>query len=197
MSASAPVSEPRGAFALLAAGRGERFGVGKLTADLAGKPLWRWAADSAISATMRELHLITNDARIARDARSLGWLVHPNPEADEGVASSIRIAARAAASSMRLVIALADMPFVEPEYLRRLAVATGVVFTAQRDGRAGVPAAFPLEAYPQLLALAGNRGAAGILWPGSRCVEPASSDSLLDVDTEADLERARTIALRR
>lgn len=196
MSVSAPAPEPRSAFALLAAGKGERFGGGKLTADLVGKPLWRWAADSAISAGMRELHLVTNDARITREATSGGWIVHPNQAADEGVASSIRIAACAAASSRRLVIALADMPFIEPEHLRRLASGKGVAFTSQLDGRAGVPAAFPSEAYPQLLELAGNRGAAGVLWPDSRCLNPASPDSLLDVDTDADLECARTIALR-
>ena len=197
MSASALPPDPQGAFALLAAGKGERFGGGKLTADLAGKPLWRWAADSAVSARMRHRHLVTNDARIASEAASFGWIVHPNPEADEGVASSIRIAAHAAASSTRLVIALADMPFVEAEHFRRLAGSAGVAFTAQIDGRAGVPAAFPPEAYPQLRALAGNRGAASINWPGSMSFQPASPDSLLDVDTEADLERARAIAFRR
>jgi len=196
MSGSAPARELRGAFALLAAGKGERFGGGKLTVDLGGKPLWRWAADSAVLAGMSELLVVTNDAQIAREATAAGWIVHPNQAADEGVASSIRIAACAAASSRRLVIALADMPFVEVEHLRRLASGKDVAFTSQLDGRVGVPAAFPSEAYPQLIELAGNRGAASVPWPNRICLDPASPDSLLDVDTEADLERARTIAVR-
>ena len=196
MSASVAAAEPRTAFALLAAGKAERFGGGKLTVDLGGKPLWRWAVDSAMSAGISVLHVVTNDAQIAQEAIAAGWIVHPNQAADEGVASSIRIAASAAASSQRLVIALADMPFVESAHLRRLASAKGVAFTSQLDGHAGVPASFPAEAYPQLVELAGNRGAAGGLWPNSRCLDPASPDSLLDVDTDVDLKYARTIAVR-
>ena len=196
MSAFAPTPDSPAAFALLAAGRGERFGGGKLAADLAGKPLWRWAADSALLAGLCEVHVITNDSQITHEATAAGWVAHSNHAADEGVASSIRIAARAVASSTRLVIALADMPFIEPEHLGRLASSNGVVFTAQLDGRAGVPAAFPSQAYAQLAELAGNRGAAGIRWLDPTILHPASRESLFDVDTEADLEQARAVAVR-
>lgn len=197
MSASAPAPEPRCGFVLLAAGKGARFGGGKLTANLGGKPLWRWAADSAVKAGMNALHVITNDPQIACEAAAIGWTVHPNQSADEGVASSIRIAAGAAASCQRLVIALADMPFVDPEHLRQLAAAKGAAFTAQADGRAGVPAAFPKAAYAQLVTLTGDRGAAALHWPDSESITPASPEALFDIDTAAHLDRAREIAVRR
>ncbi len=197
MSAFAPLPEPRCGFVLLAAGKGARFGGGKLTANLGGKPLWRWAAESAVMGGMNALHLVTNDPQIASEAAAIGWTVHPNQAADEGVASSIRLAARAAASCQRLVVALADMPFVEPEHLRRLAAAKGAAFTKQSDGCAGVPAAFPATAYAQLARLTGNRGAAALHWPDSESITPASPEALFDIDTAADLDRAREIAVRR
>lgn len=195
-SSSARWPDPQPAFALLAAGSGQRFGGRKLTADLGGKPLWRWAADSAVSAGLRELHIVTNDMQIAHQAGAIGWSVHSNDAVDEGVASSIRIAVRAAASASSLVVALADMPFIEPAHFLRLASTTGVAFTAQPDGRAGVPAAFSSINYAKLAALTGNRGAAGLSWPGSTILPAASPDSVFDVDTAADLEQARAIALR-
>jgi len=196
MSASGPQPELHAAFALLAAGRGTRFGGGKLTADLAGRPLWRWAAESAVEAGLRHIHVVTNDAIVTRECEAAGWTAHPNPQADEGMASSVRIAASATAQFERMVLALADMPFIEPAHLRRLASAPGVAFSRQPDRRDGVPAAFPRESGPRLSQLSGNRGAASLAWPGAQSFSPALNESLFDVDTPEDLERAQAIALR-
>jgi molybdenum cofactor cytidylyltransferase len=182
---------------LLAAGRGARFGTGKLTADLHGRPLWQWAADAAVAAGYHHRHIITNDPTIAQCAEADGWTVHPNPIAEEGVASSIRIAAELAASSPRLVISLADMPFVEPDHLRRLGSDDQTAFTRQPDGRPGVPAGFPASALSALQALAGNRGAGGLDWPAAKLLDVTDTDCLFDVDTATDLDAARSIAIRR
>tara|TARA_E500000305_G_scaffold104287_1_gene100493 strand:- start:183 stop:782 length:600 start_codon:yes stop_codon:yes gene_type:complete len=193
MSACAYQPDGTTAFVLLAAGKAARFGGGKLTSNLDGKPLWRWAADSAVAAGFPQLHIVTNDPLIA-DAH---WTTHSNPEAEEGIASSIRIAAEIASSCTRLMIALADMPFVEPAHLRALAAADDAAFTRYPNGRDGVPAAFPQSALPKLLKLTGNRGATAIDWPQSTSIEPPSPTSLYDVDTPDDLARAQDIALRR
>ena len=197
MSGFAPKSEARCAFVLLAAGQGARFGPGKLLADLAGRPVWRWAIESALEAGLEDLHVVTNDPRIADDCKAAGWSVHGNPTARQGIASSLAIAAQATRHAQRTVIALADMPFVEPRHFGRLASGQGVHFTRHLDGRPGVPAGFPAPARDRLLLLEGDRGAASLDWPDASTVEPPTCDSLFDIDTPDSLRQAQEIALRR
>lgn len=197
MSGSALPSERPIAFALLAAGRGERFGPGKLTADLGGKPLWRWAVDCAGDAGMNEIFVITNDAAIDGECRPRGWSVIANPDAASGIASSIRLAAGVAPPAGRLIIALADMPFVAAAHLRAFATGDRTAFTRYPNGKCGVPAAFSYRATRRLLTLEGDRGAASLDWPDAHPIDPPSAATLLDVDTPAALARARAIALRR
>ncbi len=201
MNSSVPPPELRSggrcAYALLAAGRGMRFGKDKLLADLAGKPLWRWAIDAAVEAGFDELHVVTNDRAIAAECDASGWSVHANPRAASGMASSIAVAARATASADRTVIALADMPFVEAAHLQRLARAGRVAFTRYPDGAHGVPAGFPKAARDRLLALEGNRGAGSLDWSCPAVIEPPSPASLIDVDTLSRLDAAQGVALRR
>ena len=195
-SACAPPLDRSIAFALLAAGGAQRFGGRKLLADLDGKPLWRWAAESAKAAGFATRFLIASAGNVAvLEGEAEGWLVHANRDAHEGLASSIRAASQLAAPYQRLVIALADMPFVEPAHLRRLALGTGLAFTRYPAGREGVPAAFPNECFAALEKLRGDRGAAALDWHAGRMsLSPSSPETLFDVDTVADLERARIIA---
>lgn len=185
----------RAAFALLAAGAATRFGGDKLLADLAGKPVWRWAADAACGADLPDIHVVTNDSRIAAECFAVGWQVHPNPDAESGIGTSIAVAAAATAYAARTVFALADMPLVEAAHLAAIAAMDGVVFTRQPDGRPGVPAAFPQIDCKRLKALAADRGAASLDWPTARIISPPTPDSVLDIDTPATLERARAIAV--
>lgn len=189
------MTEP--AFVLLAAGRGARMGGGKLTAELHGQPLWRWAARAAELAGFAERCIVTNDAEIGAQAQATEWQVAANAQAAEGIAASLRIAAALPRADMRLVIALADMPFVAPAHLTALAAAPATVFTAWPGGKRGIPAAFTPQDRARLARLAGDRGAAALDWPGASVVAPGSPDELLDVDTQADLARARERTLRR
>lgn len=196
-NASAPLSERPVSFALLAAGRGQRYGAGKLTADLCGRPVWRWAVDSACAAGIADIRVVTNDPRIAADCARQGWEAVANPHADTGIASSLRLAARGGAPDGTVIVALADMPFVEAAHLRRLAAMGRTAFTRYPSSHAGVPAAFTPEGRQRLSALTGDRGAASLDWPDAEIVPPPSATSLLDIDTPAALDRAREVALRR
>lgn len=197
MSGSAQHSDLAAAFVLLAAGRGARFGEGKLLADLCGRPLWRWALDSAFDGGFKALHIVTNDPRISVACARLGVMCHANPAADEGIASSIAVAVRSSEAAPRTVIGLADMPFVPPDHLRRLAFADPAAFTRYPGGHRGVPAAFPREDSLRLLTLEGDRGAASIPWRDATEIEPGDPEDCFDVDTPAALEQARAIAIRR
>ena len=192
-SGSAPPLDRSIAFALLASGGARRFGGGKLFADLGGRPLWRWATDTAEVAGFGPRFLIASE----RDApvwehEAEGWTICVNRDAAEGIASSIRAACRVAAQCRRLVIGLADMPFVDPAHLRTLASAKGAAFTRYPSGREGVPAAFPSDCFAALDELRGDRGAAALSWAGRRAIlQPPSQHTLFDVDTAEDLDRAR------
>ncbi|WP_120718178.1 nucleotidyltransferase family protein [Tsuneonella amylolytica] len=192
------ISDRRGtAFALLAAGRGARFGPGKLTADLAGKPLWRRSVDAAFEASIDAIVVVTNDAAIAAMCAAEGWQAVANPDAASGIASSVQVAARATDEFDRTIVALADMPFVEPAHIAALVAAGGTAFTCLPGGRPGVPAAFDRAGRARLAVLTGDRGAAALDWPDAHLIQPADPESLLDVDTPEALERARALAVRR
>ncbi len=190
MSSYAPPLDPSIAFALLAAGRSERFGGGKLEASFAGKPLWRWAADTAAAAGFATRFVIVPDPPMQLDAAE-GWTIAVNSNADCGIASSIALACSLATDCRRLVIGLADMPFVEAGHLRALAMAEGVAFTSYHSGREGVPTGFPREAFATLASLQGDRGAATLPWANRVAITPTSPASLIDIDTPEDLERAQ------
>ena len=185
--------------AMLAAGGATRFGGGKLARTLADKPLWQWAANAAAAAGfVQRICIVRDDSVPAREMQALGWSVIVNPDAEAGIASSIRLACSAAAACRKLVIALADMPFVTSDHFRTLALSKGVAFTRYPSSRIGVPAAFPHDAFRKLAMLEGDRGAASINWgPGIAAIAPASPETLIDIDTPDDLVRAHTMLARR
>lgn len=200
MSVSAPPLDPSVTFALLAAGSSTRFGdSGKLDAVLGHKPLWRWAAEAAVAAGfMTRMLIVSSDLKGSASAVSEGWSIAVNPDPAAGISGSIKLACAQAAACKRLVIALADMPFVESDHLRILALGNGVSFTRYPSGRDGVPAAFPRTTFAVLRTLQGDRGAASHPWDlNISSIKPRSPDSLIDVDTPEQLERAGAILAAR
>ena len=194
-NACAPSLDASIAFALLAAGSADRFGSRKLLADLGGRPLWRWAAANAERAGFKtRLLIVPASCYWSESDRADGWSLCVNSAPEEGMASSIRVACEAAGSCHRLVIALADMPFIEPSHLRRLAVSEHAVFTRYPNGRNGVPASFPRARFGSLATIQGDRGAGALAWAeNAASMAPASHVSLMDIDTANDLARARKL----
>ena len=177
--------DPSIALVLLAAGRSKRFGSDKMTAKLDGKPLWEWSAQAAESAGFQSLYLVVGDHSSMGSRR--GWDRVVNRDAERGMGASIAAGVTAAAAHTRVVIALADMPYVGAEHLQMLGQGRGAIFTRQADGRAGTPAAFDRESFAQLRSLDGDKGARSLKIPGARCVEPRCDRMLLDIDRPADL----------
>lgn len=174
---------------LLASGQSSRFEGNKLTTELEGRPLAEWAMDTAEEAGFTRKILVTRrDCLLPRKYRN--WNVVVNDNAADGLSASIRAGVSAAEDCKRVVITLADMPFVSASHLVRLANAAAPAFTRYPDGRKGCPAAFPSQAFPALLALDGDRGAASIVFPDEQVFDAGNSCSLADVDTRADLRNA-------
>ena len=182
-----PLLDPDIALILLAAGRSERFGGDKLTAPFRGKSLWEWAAGSAERAGFAHLYLIVGDH--SKIGIRQNWQTVVNPAAASGMGTSIAAGVAAAASHRRIVIALADMPMVDPNHLRLLAAESGPVFTRQADGTAGSPAAFDDDSFNALRSLGGDRGARSLSFPDAKIIEPGEEALVVDIDTPSELAR--------
>lgn len=88
----------------------------------------------------------------------------------------------------------ADMPFVLPDSIARVAaaLASHEVAYARHDGRRGHPVAFRATLKDQLLALSGDTGARAIVQGAdSVSVDVDDPGVLVDIDTVADLDAAR------
>ena len=179
--------------AVLAAGRGSRFGGDKLDADCGGKPLGQWALDAVAAAGLDPGMIVVGPDKPQFAAASMGWQLLTNPDPDAGQGGSVALAARAA-GGRALLLVLADMPLVDPEHLRRLARCPGSAATLYPDGRVGAPACVAAEHVGQLERLTGDRGAGGVLagLPGLTAMG-ADPGSLLDVDDAGNLEQVRAL----
>ena len=119
----------------------------------------------------------------------------------EGLATSIRVGVAAAEVLTEpavdaVLLTLVDQPAVGPELLDRLIAAlenapAGLVAAAYA-GTIGVPALFARRHFPALLALSGDRGGKSVLAAhGAAVVAIPFPEGVFDIDTPADLERAR------
>lgn len=184
--------------AVLAAGRASRFGGGKLDADCAGQPLGRWVLDAVAAAGLPAGVIVTGpDAPLF--ARTSGWELLANPRAEDGLGTSVALAAQEAlrCGASSLLVLLADMPLVGAVFLRQMAASQAPAATRYPAGRPGVPALFGAGLLPELAALTGDRGAASVLAGRAdvALIEPPPG-MLADVDTAQDLA-AVTALLRR
>lgn len=180
------------AVALLAAGRSKRFGAAdKLAATLAGRPLIDWAAEAGRSVDASQRVAVTGPD-MPQNSCPVGYARLVNHDAEGGLGSSLRIAARHAreTGASALLVLLADMPFVRPSHLSLLIATFGAdpvmpVFSNAPANSAQPPAILPAALFPILEALDGDSGARSLA-RGATLVE-APADTLVDVDTPADL----------
>jgi len=177
---------------ILAAGSGRRMGGPKALLPVDGDTLLRRAARAALDAGCLPVLAVVGDW----DPGLAGWKVQTviNPEASEGMASSIRRGITALAAEAAVLILPVDMPAVDASLLRRL------LDLAEADpsrpaacaygGTMGVPAVFPRRCFPELLELRGDRGAKAILQREGAASLPFPRGEE-DLDTPLDLEAFR------
>jgi molybdenum cofactor cytidylyltransferase len=115
-----------------------------------------------------------------------------NPDAAEGIASSIRTGVRIAESNARILIMLCDQPFITIEHLRELVAIDAPIVASGYSNIAGVPAAFAPQFAAELLALRGDRGARVVIEAHRDVVHIVPfDDAAVDIDTEYDLRKLR------
>lgn len=181
--------------AVLAAGAGSRFGASpieaKLDALLAGKPVGQWVLEAVAKADLPPGVIVVGE-EAPRFALTSGWPLLVNPRARQGIGTSLALAAgRALAQGRALLVLLADMPLVEPGFLRDLAGTGSLAATLYPSGKRGVPALLSPALLPQVAALAGDEGAGALLVAQREITlwQPPAA-MLLDVDRPEDLARA-------
>ena len=183
---------------LLAAGAGRRFGADKLSAALPdGTPVAVAAARSLLAAGC-EVHAVVRaaDAGIAPALGRVGAVLVPCANAYLGMGHSLACGVRASADADGWLIALADMPFVQPASVAAVAgalVAGAGIAAPSVGGRRGHPVGFAAGFREALLRSCGDQGARGLLRAhADRIVDIPVADPgvLRDVDRPEDLSPA-------
>lgn len=190
---------------VLAAGRGVRFGGGKLLAKLDDEPLVAGALRTAFLSPVRQVFVAVADPAVrlavettAERLKASDRLVIVTVEdADEGMGASLRAATHAVPDDTTGVfVFLGDMPAVDPAtpaLLARALESPHDIVAPLHLGRRGHPVLFGATWLPALRALSGDEGARALLESaGARLARiPVQDPGIhLDVDRPEDLARA-------
>ena len=180
---------------LLAAGAGSRFGGGKLMHPLHdGVPLAAHAARKLIAAELDVIAVVrSGDAALGELLEREGCRITFCEDAVHGMGHTLAHGVAEVPDASGWVIALADMPRVQPATIRSVAAALrngAKIATPVYRGERGHPVGFSHELGAELRALRGDTGARDLLARYREAIVRVSTDDpgvLLDVDTKADL----------
>ncbi|MBS0232620.1 MAG: nucleotidyltransferase family protein [Proteobacteria bacterium] len=185
---------------ILAAGRSSRFKDGhKLLAEIDGTPIVRHVCTALAASNVDEIILVTAGADdfIAKAAGTGRWRTVENPNARDGLSTSLRTGLEnISPEADGILVALADMPGIEPALVNALisaftAAETAIVFPASKEGRRGHPVIWPKSLFGALSSMTGDTGGKTILadhknlW---RAVPCENKGAFADIDTRADFE---------
>ncbi|MGP9791462.1 nucleotidyltransferase family protein [Roseinatronobacter sp. NSM] len=189
------------AIVLPAAGLARRMrGGDKLLEQIEGQALLRHVAQRALQASAHvAVTLRVGAAQRAAVLAGLPVTVLSVPDADEGMAASLRVAANwgLAAPVDALMIALPDMPDITSDDFRTLIAAQQArpddcLRAATSDNRPGHPVIVPRALLRDMLALAGDQGARDILRAHPPRLHPLEGmRALTDLDTPEDWQAWR------
>lgn len=193
----------RPAVIVLAAGTGSRFGAPghKLTQKLGASTILGTTLRHAIASHLPVVVVTTEELADAarRHVASRDVVVLPAVGSAGtqplGIGFSIATGVAARPDATGWLVLPGDMPLVQTSTV--LAVASALehhpVAYAQHRGRRGHPVGFGAEIYSELVTLSGDEGARRLVarYP-AHGVEVNDPGVLVDVDTEADLEKVRS-----
>jgi molybdenum cofactor cytidylyltransferase len=201
---------PRVVGILLAAGRGERFGGDKLLAkagpaaspstsgwgDLSGECIGVAACRHLLAALSKVTAVVRpGDGALAAALGAAGARIVRCANADDGMGASLACGVAAERDAAGWIVALADMPWIHPATIARVAaaVADGApVAAAFHDGKRGHPVGFSAACYAMLATLTGDDGAKSVVAAHADSLARIDVDDagiLRDVDTPADLQQ--------
>ena len=183
---------------LLAAGASKRFGSNKLLHPLAGDtPVAIASLANLRAAIPRVLAVVRPGVPVLENRLSeAGATVILCVNADAGMGASLATAVGASGDVAGWVVALADMPYIRPETIGKIAAALAggadIAVPAYRGAR-GHPVGIAARFRAELEALQGDEGARSVLEKNAKSIKLIEVDDpgiCRDIDTPADL-RAR------
>ena len=180
------------AVAVLAAGRGVRFGgdIPKPLLPFAGSTLVTRSLQTAQASGLAPVVCVVSDDRVAAAAPA-GIEVARNAAPERGIASSLHAALillRAYSEVDAVVIGLADQPLVGAEAYRRVAASDAPLAVATYGGENGNPVRIARTLWGEALALDGDEGARVLVRRhGAVKVVCDGTGEPTDVDTPEDL----------
>lgn len=184
---------------VLAAGGSVRMGQPKQLLSVGGVPMVRRVTEAVCAVGLAQVAVVVG-AHAQAVTQALAGLrvdVVVNEGWREGLSTSLRAGLGALRPEVQAVlIVLADQPALTPGLLRALVTryqATGAPIVAPfHQGRRGNPVLFDRSLFPELLAVAGDRGGRVILTQHNERLERVETDDpavMMDVDTRQDYER--------
>ena len=180
---------------LLAAGASKRFGSDKLLHPLAGETRVAGAALANLRSVIPHVIAVVRPGatRLENLLSEAGATVILCANADDGMGTSLSTAVAASGDVAGWVIALADMPYILPATIGKIAasLAAGAAIAAPvYRGERGHPVGVAARFRAQLEALRGDAGARSLLKDNARLIELIEVDDpgvCHDVDTPDDL----------
>lgn len=190
---------------VLAAGGATRFGSTKQIAELDGKPLIRYATDTAQSACGARVVVVAGHEwqKVIDVAGTNVHFFAINELAEDGIGTSIAVAAGVCASRADAMLLLhCDQPLITADHLNSLIRKWSgdeheIVATAFAETM-GPPVLFPQGAFADLMALSGDKGARALFNDNRFKVRSVSfEDAAVDVDTVKQLDALQGIVASR
>lgn len=174
---------------ILAAGSGKRMGGPKALRIWEGETLLQRTVRIALAAECHPVMAVVGDW--VADTIESPLQIIQNPEAAEGMASSIRVGVAALPPGAKGVLLLTvDQIRLNEALLSRLLSkfleTPDQPIACAYAGTLGIPAVLPRRLFPALLALRGDRGAKGILLQENAVATPFPGGEE-DLDTPQDL----------
>ncbi|MDB5924699.1 MAG: nucleotidyltransferase family protein [Betaproteobacteria bacterium] len=182
---------------LLAAGSGTRFGGGKLLHPLDdGVAIAAHAARNLLAANLSVIAVVrTGDFPLSDILEQEGCEVTQSRDSVRGMGHTLAHGVAASREAAGWVVALADMPRIGAETIKKIAgaLAEGATIAAPMyRGERGHPVGFSSALREELLELSGDSGARAVVQrhrDGIVLIECDDPGVLLDIDERTDLGR--------
>jgi molybdenum cofactor cytidylyltransferase len=177
-------------------------GPNKLLAPVAGVPMVRRVAETALASAASPVIVVTGHQAREVEAALAGLdvtLVH-NPHHAAGLAGSLKTGLAALPpDAAAFVVCLGDMPLIEPAHIDRLIAAfdpqSRPICVPVHAGRRGNPVLWSRRYIPDMLALQGDHGARPLLKEHAAAIAevPVGTDTIFaDFDTPEALAEIRS-----
>lgn len=184
---------------LIAAGASRRFGVAdKLYANYHDQPLITHALALYQNTNFSQRILVTRpDSGLEKLPQAASFHHTANPQADKGMGTSIAAGMTAVSDARHVLIALADMPNIQPQTIARLLATaqtqTRSIIVPTFEGKDGHPVIFGAVHFAALAALDADTGGRDIIRKNPSAVSRLAVDDagvVFDIDTPEELSRA-------